>query len=91
MDAGASKEGGIAGKVQRDPSALPAHFDGAAYLRVNPDVAAAAADPAQHWKKFGCTERRRLRKAQELARASYDNLTSAFGKRSEGFGGGQQY
>lgn len=43
------------------PIKLPADFDGAAYLRANPDVAKAKADPAQHWLQFGYREGRPLR------------------------------
>jgi hypothetical protein len=40
---------------------LPRDFDGAAYLRANPDVAKAQADPAHHWLEFGYREGRPLR------------------------------
>jgi hypothetical protein len=40
---------------------LPADFDGAAYLRHNPDVAQARIDPAEHFRKFGYREGRRWR------------------------------
>lgn len=40
---------------------LPRDFDGPAYLRANPDVAAAQADPAHHWLEFGYREGRPLR------------------------------
>jgi hypothetical protein len=40
---------------------LPTHFDPVAYLRANPDVAAANMDPAHHWLEFGWRELRPLR------------------------------
>jgi hypothetical protein len=40
---------------------LPPDFDAAAYLRANPDVASAHADPAQHWLNCGYREGRPLR------------------------------
>lgn len=40
---------------------LPAGFDGKAYLEANPDVAAAGADPATHWRLYGSKENRPLR------------------------------
>jgi hypothetical protein len=43
------------------PKKPPADFDGAAYLRANPDVAAAKMDPAKHWTRFGYREDRPLR------------------------------
>lgn len=43
------------------PIVLPADFDGAAYLRANPDVAKAKADPARHWLEHGYREGRPLR------------------------------
>lgn len=43
------------------PTKVPPDFDGAAYLRANPDVAAARMDPAKHWLIFGYKEGRRLR------------------------------
>jgi len=36
-------------------------FDGQAYLKANPDVAAAGVNPAEHYLKFGIKEKRRLR------------------------------
>lgn len=42
----------------RAPS-LPADFDPEAYLRFNPDVAAAKIDPAEHYLRHGAQERRR--------------------------------
>jgi hypothetical protein len=42
------------------PRALPAGFDGKAYLRANPDVRAAKIDPAKHWLEFGYKEDRPL-------------------------------
>jgi hypothetical protein len=43
------------------PRGLPRNFDGAAYLRANPDVKAAKQDPAKHWLEFGYFEGRPLR------------------------------
>jgi hypothetical protein len=40
---------------------LPSNFDAAAYLRANPDVAAAKTDPAEHWINFGYHEGRPMR------------------------------
>ncbi|HZS53123.1 MAG TPA: phytanoyl-CoA dioxygenase family protein [Bryobacteraceae bacterium] len=40
---------------------LPPDFDAAAYLKANPDVAAAKADPAAHWINFGYHEGRPMR------------------------------
>jgi hypothetical protein len=40
---------------------LPPGFDGAAYLKANPDVAAAGVDAAEHWLNFGHREGRPLR------------------------------
>jgi hypothetical protein len=40
---------------------LPKDFDAKAYLRANPDVKAAKADPAQHWLTYGYKEGRPLR------------------------------
>jgi hypothetical protein len=40
---------------------LPRGFDAQAYLKANPDVAAAGADPARHWLEFGQYEGRPLR------------------------------
>lgn len=40
---------------------LPSDFDAAAYLRANPDVAAAGVDAARHWLEFGRHEGRPLR------------------------------
>ncbi|MGF6539291.1 phytanoyl-CoA dioxygenase family protein [Paraburkholderia youngii] len=40
---------------------LPADFDPAVYLQLNPDVAAANADPAAHFLEYGCREGRRWR------------------------------
>lgn len=39
----------------------PASFDAPAYLRANPDVAAANADPLEHWIHFGRREGRKLK------------------------------
>lgn len=39
----------------------PPGFDPAAYLKANPDVARAGADPLQHWLEFGSREGRPLR------------------------------
>jgi hypothetical protein len=38
---------------------LPAGFNPERYLKLNPDVAAAGADPASHWKEYGYWEGRR--------------------------------
>jgi predicted O-methyltransferase YrrM len=38
---------------------LPASFNPERYLALNPDVAAASADPAAHWKQYGYREGRR--------------------------------
>ena len=43
------------------PVMLPPDFDAAAYLRANPDVAAAKADPRKHYLEFGYREGRALR------------------------------
>lgn len=43
------------------PSGLPADFDADAYLDLNPDVAAGAADPAMHYLRHGRQEGRRYR------------------------------
>jgi len=43
------------------PASVPAAFDRAAYLRANPDVAAAGVDPEKHWLEFGSKEGRPLR------------------------------
>jgi hypothetical protein len=40
---------------------LPADFDPIAYLKANPDVKKAKADPVQHWLKYGYKEGRPLR------------------------------
>jgi len=40
---------------------LPAGFSREAYLRANPDVAAAGVDPEKHWFEFGVKEGRPLR------------------------------
>jgi hypothetical protein len=48
-------------KHQLRPQRTPPEFDGAAYLRANPDVAAAKVDPAKHWLEFGYREGRPLR------------------------------
>jgi phytanoyl-CoA dioxygenase PhyH len=42
--------------------ALPAEFDPEAYLYLNPDVAAAGTDPAQHYLTHGAREGRRFRR-----------------------------
>ena len=47
-------------KHQFRPTELPPEFEGAAYLRVNPDVARANVDPARHWLEFGYREGRPL-------------------------------
>lgn len=49
------------GKHKVRPTKTPPDFDAAAYLRANPDVAAAKIDPAQHWLAFGYREGRPLR------------------------------
>ena len=43
------------------PTKPPQGFDKAAYLRANPDVAAAKTDPVKHWLEFGYRENRPLR------------------------------
>lgn len=48
-------------KHQVRPTKTPPGFDGAAYLRANPDVARANGDPARHWLEFGYREGRPLR------------------------------
>lgn len=40
---------------------VPPDFDAAAYLRANPDVAAAKVDAAEHWINFGYNEGRPMR------------------------------
>ena len=45
-----------------DLGALPKEFDPEAYLYLNPDVAAAGADPAQHYLTHGAREGRRFRR-----------------------------
>jgi predicted O-methyltransferase YrrM len=50
------------GIIQKRPaSGTPADFDPERYLALNPDVAAAGADPAAHWKEYGYREGRRWR------------------------------
>ena len=54
--------------VVRDEAALatgelPADFDGDSYLKLNPDVAAAGAEPRKHYLEFGAAEGRRWRKS----------------------------
>jgi predicted O-methyltransferase YrrM len=44
---------------KRLPWGTPADFDPERYLALNPDLAAAGADPADHWKKYGHREGRR--------------------------------
>jgi hypothetical protein len=39
---------------------LPYGFDAAAYLQANPDVAAASAEPGEHYRRYGWAEGRRL-------------------------------
>jgi hypothetical protein len=39
---------------------LPHGFDAAAYLQANPDVAAAGAEPDEHYRRFGWAEGRML-------------------------------
>ena len=43
------------------PAKTPPGFDGASYLRANPDLAVAKVDPAKHWIEFGYSEGRPLR------------------------------
>lgn len=40
------------------PTKAPENFDREAYLKANPDVAAAKVDPAKHWLEFGYHENR---------------------------------
>jgi hypothetical protein len=51
------------GIIQKRPwgthLSLPADFNPERYLVLNPDVAAAGADPAAHWKEYGNREGRR--------------------------------
>lgn len=54
---GANMGGGVA---PSSAGQLPAGFDASAYLRANPDVAAAGADPRQHYLSFGMQEGRSL-------------------------------
>ncbi|MBV9294677.1 MAG: phytanoyl-CoA dioxygenase family protein [Acidobacteriaceae bacterium] len=49
------------GKFSIRPTKTPPGFDAAAYLKANPDVAAAKSDPARHWIEFGYYEGRPLR------------------------------
>jgi glycosyltransferase involved in cell wall biosynthesis len=42
-------------------SRVPAQFDARAYLQANPDVAQAGVDPADHYRRLGWREERRLR------------------------------
>ncbi len=51
----------VPGKHLVRPTATPPGFDGTAYLKANPDVAQAHADPAKHWLEFGYREGRPLR------------------------------
>jgi SAM-dependent methyltransferase len=44
-----------------EPIAMPPNFDPQAYLAVNPDVLAAGADPAEHYRLFGWHEGRAVR------------------------------
>lgn len=46
---------------QVTPTKVPPEFDKAAYLKANPDVAAAKVDPVKHWLEFGYREGRPLR------------------------------
>ncbi len=46
--------------MSKEPT-LPADFDPAAYLKANPDVKKAKADPAQHYLSYGFKEGRPLR------------------------------
>jgi hypothetical protein len=50
-----------AGTSARAPTVLPADFDSAAYLRLNPDIARAGADAAAHYLEFGWKENRKWR------------------------------
>ena len=43
------------------PSTLPEDFDAGRYLRMHPDVAAAAVDAAEHYLNFGLSEGRSYR------------------------------
>jgi hypothetical protein len=43
------------------PTRTPPGFDGNAYLKANPDIAEAKADPVKHWLEFGYREGRPLR------------------------------
>jgi len=45
--------------VQPSGLSLPTDFDPERYLELNPDVAAAGANPAAHWREFGYREARR--------------------------------
>ncbi|WP_319941182.1 phytanoyl-CoA dioxygenase family protein [Sphingomonas glaciei] len=49
-----------AGRLQPQAE-LPGDFDAAAYLRLNPDVAEAGMDPAEHYRTFGYREARPYR------------------------------
>jgi glycosyltransferase involved in cell wall biosynthesis len=46
------------GSNRVDPSQLPKRFDGAVYLKLNPDVAASGFDAATHYLSYGRWERR---------------------------------
>jgi hypothetical protein len=51
----------VPAKHKLRPVVLPSDFDPAAYLKANPDVAAAKADPRKHFLEFGYREGRPLR------------------------------
>lgn len=51
----------VFGSKTQDTAGLPADFDGEAYCRLNPDVAAAGEDPARHYLAHGMAEGRRYR------------------------------
>lgn len=48
--------------ASRPRGALPADFDAEAYLYLNPDVAAAGINPAEHYLNYGASEGRRFRR-----------------------------
>lgn len=62
------------------PPELPAEFDPQLYLDANPDVAAAGMDPADHYRKHGKSEGRRLRPpTRTLSKRAAGRLGSARG------------
>ncbi len=61
ITAGITTQGRNADPPLEKPKKVPPGFDAEAYLRANPDVKAAKADPKKHWLEFGYREGRPLR------------------------------